>query len=235
MANSPTAVSDPPRNPYVRQSLHIAHLWHRRELGKHVRGIERWVLMLHALLLIAMPSTFVHWLGWLGEHRGHHTYQPFTEAYAVGKPAVLLLILATGWASQSWALFLAILLAVDLNAYLFGVVLFSNFWVRPASYPRSVILLAFDLVEFIAAFAVIYIHAQCLNLPTGAHVTTGLDALYFSTTATTTVGFGDITPAPGLGRAIVTAQMLLALGFLVVVVSHFISTVGRNRPPPEEQ
>lgn len=224
-----------PGNPYVRQAQHIVHLWHRREMGLHIRGIERLVLIAHAALLMVMPSTALRWLGFLGERRGWHTYQPFTEAYAVAKPAVLVFILAGGWAAQSWALFLDVLLTVDLNAYLFGVVLFSNFWIRPASYPRSVILLAFDLVEFIAAFAVMYLHARCLNFASGERVTDWLDALYFSTTTTTTVGLGDIAPATSLGRALVMAQTLLAIGFLVVVVSHFISNAGRNLPPREER
>jgi len=225
---------EPPRNPYARQSQHISRLWQGKEHGVHFSGLERIVLTAHALFLMVMPSTALRWLGWLGELRGLRTYQLFNETYAVAKPLLLLVILAGGYASHTWAFVAAIFLLVDLNTYLFGVVLFSNFWSRSASYPRSIILLGFNLVEFIAAFAVIYLHAKCLVTTGGANVADWTDAFYFSTATTTTVGFGDITPAPGTGRIVATVQMLFSVGFMAVVVSHFISTVGRDHRVHEE-
>jgi voltage-gated potassium channel len=66
------------------------------------------------------------------------------------------------------------------------------------------------------------------------HSLTRTDALYFTVTAFSTVGFGDITAVSQQARLVVTAQMLLDLLVLGLGIRVFLGAVQRARqqPPP---
>jgi hypothetical protein len=56
------------------------------------------------------------------------------------------------------------------------------------------------------------------------------DFLYFSFTALTTTGFGDLTAATDLGRSLVIAEELIGQIYLVTVVAVIVGNLGRPRP-----
>jgi len=53
--------------------------------------------------------------------------------------------------------------------------------------------------------------------------------LYYSFTVLTTTGFGDLTPAGSLGRALAVAEMLLGQLYLVTVLGVMVSNFARRR------
>ncbi len=55
------------------------------------------------------------------------------------------------------------------------------------------------------------------------------DAMYFSSTVFTTVGFGDITAKTEAARLVVTLQMWLDLVFLGLVVRLVVNAVKFNQ------
>jgi hypothetical protein len=55
------------------------------------------------------------------------------------------------------------------------------------------------------------------------------DFLYFSFTTQTTTGFGDLTPATGLGRSLTVTEELLGQIYLVTVVAVIVGNLGRPR------
>lgn len=55
------------------------------------------------------------------------------------------------------------------------------------------------------------------------------EALYFSFTTITSVGFGEITPVSSLARAIVILQQLCGVLFLAIVVARLLSLMQRRR------
>ncbi len=55
------------------------------------------------------------------------------------------------------------------------------------------------------------------------------DFLYFSYVTLTTVGYGDLTAAGGLGRAVAVLEALLGQIYLVTVVALLVSNLGRGR------
>ena len=57
---------------------------------------------------------------------------------------------------------------------------------------------------------------------------TRTEALYFTVTVLSTVGFGDITPKTDVARIIVTIQMVLDLLVLGVVVRLILDTARRR-------
>ena len=52
---------------------------------------------------------------------------------------------------------------------------------------------------------------------------------YFSFTVLTTTGFGDLTPAAGIGRLLAVLEMLLGQLYLVTVISLLVANLGRGR------
>jgi hypothetical protein len=55
------------------------------------------------------------------------------------------------------------------------------------------------------------------------------DELYFSFVTMCTVGYGDLTPAGELTRAVAVGQMLFGQIYLVTVVSLIVANLGRRR------
>jgi voltage-gated potassium channel Kch len=83
----------------------------------------------------------------------------------------------------------------------------------------------------VVAFAVIYVTLA----EQFVGIETRMDALYFSVTTLTTVGYGDISAAGQAARAIVTVQMFFDLIIVTSAISLVIGAVtpGRSSPPDE--
>ena len=54
------------------------------------------------------------------------------------------------------------------------------------------------------------------------------DRTYYSFTVLTTTGFGDITPAVGVGRLLAVLEMLIGQLYLVTVISLLVGNLGRR-------
>lgn len=57
-----------------------------------------------------------------------------------------------------------------------------------------------------------------------------VDYLYFSFITLATVGYGDLTPASGIGRIVAMTEGLLGQLYLVTVVAILVGNLGRARP-----
>ena len=89
-------------------------------------------------------------------------------------------------------------------------------------------------------------NTQPLYVAVGGLLTTGtifyavverwsiLDALYFSVTALTTVGFGDFTPQTALGKAFTIIFVLAGVGLLLAFANAVLSEAMRAGPAKEE-
>lgn len=60
---------------------------------------------------------------------------------------------------------------------------------------------------------------------------TPFESLYFSVITLTTVGYGDFSPATGLGRAFTIGYVLLGLGVIVALVSQIAHHAARTADP----
>jgi Ion channel len=61
------------------------------------------------------------------------------------------------------------------------------------------------------------------------------DYMYFSFITMATVGYGDLTPQGGLGRALAVTEGLLGQIYLVTAVAALVGNLGRTRAPPTEK
>jgi voltage-gated potassium channel len=111
---------------------------------------------------------------------------------------------------------------------------------------RAVEALASTVPLFLLLFASAYFTMAGTNPASfSTHSLTRTDALYFTVTTFSTVGFGDITAVSQSARLVVTAQMLLDLLALGLGIRVFTGAVqlARQQPrpatdpgiPPEQQ
>ncbi|HXP33743.1 MAG TPA: potassium channel family protein, partial [Acidimicrobiales bacterium] len=98
---------------------------------------------------------------------------------------------------------------------------------------RAVEALGIIIAVFLVAFSAIYLS---LSHETPGTFTQTLDharALYLTITVFSTVGFGDITPRTDASRLIVSAQMLLDLAIIGVVV-RLLFNAAKSRVAPAD-
>jgi hypothetical protein len=86
---------------------------------------------------------------------------------------------------------------------------------------------------FLVGFSIVYLTMSHNNVHTFTQRLDHTRALYFTISVFSTVGFGDITPRIDTARLVVSAQMLLDLAIIGVVV-RMIFTVARSRIAPQE-
>jgi len=101
-----------------------------------------------------------------------------------------------------------------------------------ARYPaiRAIEALAATAPLFLLLFAATYFLMAQTDLSNfNVHSLTRTDALYFTVTVFTTVGFGDIVATTQLARLVVTVQMILDLGVLGLGIRVFLGAVQRGR------
>ena len=83
------------------------------------------------------------------------------------------------------------------------------------------------LAMLIVGFAAVY-YAMDRNAGQFSGLETRVDAIYFTVTTLSTVGFGDITATGQGSRVVVTVQIVLNVAFLGVVVRAFAGAVSRR-------
>lgn len=92
---------------------------------------------------------------------------------------------------------------------------------------RALGMVTVFFVVLVVLFSFVYLSLEARWPGQVPGVQTHLDALYFTVTMLTTVGFGDIAPAGQTARAVATAQMVFDLVFLGVAVRAAVQ-VGRT-------
>jgi hypothetical protein len=125
------------------------------------------------------------------------------------------------------------LLLVGLAA--FAAVITWQVWaILGSEYPavRAVEALAVAIPLFLLVFAAAYVKLADANPQAFSEPLGRTDALYFTVTVFSTVGFGDITPRTALARAMTMVQMLgdlVVLGLVLRVMLGAVKTGWQRR------
>ncbi len=96
---------------------------------------------------------------------------------------------------------------------------------------RAFEALGIVIAVFLVAFSSIYLAMSHEAVKTFTRPLDHVQALYFTVTVFSTVGFGDITPRFDTARLVVSAQMLLDLAIIGAVV-RLLFSAARNRVTP---
>jgi voltage-gated potassium channel len=100
-----------------------------------------------------------------------------------------------------------------------------------SSYPalRAVEALAFAIPLFLLLFALVYFKTADLQAQAFSEPLSRTDALYFTITVFSTVGFGDITPVTQPARVVTMVQMLGDLVVVGLVLQVMLGAVKEGR------
>ena len=124
----------------------------------------------------------------------------------------------------------ALLLAAGLVVFV-GLVVFQVRSIIVSPFPglRAIEALATSVPLFLALFASTYFVMARLSPGSFTAPLTRTDALYFTVTVFSTVGFGDITAKTETARLVVTGQMIADLVILGLAIKAIVSAVRRGR------
>jgi voltage-gated potassium channel len=126
------------------------------------------------------------------------------------------------------------ILAVGLLGFV-GLVVFQVRAIIRAAYPvlRAVGALATSVPLFLLLFAGTYFVMGTISAGTFSQPMTRTDALYFTVTVFSTVGFGDITAVTEAARVLVIGQMIADIVIVGLGVRIIIDAVkrGQQRQP----
>jgi Ion channel len=112
-----------------------------------------------------------------------------------------------------------------------GLVAFQVRWIFVSQFPalRGVQALATSIPLFLLLFASTYVVMATISAGNFSEPLTRTDALYFTVTMFSTVGFGDITAKTETARLVVTGQMIADLVVIGLAVKVIVGAVKRGR------
>ncbi len=144
--------------------------------------------------------------------------------------AVLVVLYYVLPLDRPWDSATAVRLVIGLVVFA-GVMVWGVRIVAGSRYPgvRAAEALALVLPFFLLLFASTYFVLERNSAANFTQPLTRTDALYFTVTVFTTVGFGDITAKSETARVVVIVQMLAGLAFLGAGVRVLLGAVQRGR------
>ena len=153
---------------------------------------------------------------------------------ALGNTAVLIAIYYLLPLDHTSTGIAATILIIALVAFI-ALVIFQTRWIIRARFPRlrAVESLATSLPLLLLLFSGAYVVMATVSASNFGEKLTHTDALYFTATVFTTVGFGDITAKSEGARLLVTGQMVTDLIILGIGAKIILGAVtrGRRRQP----
>ncbi len=149
---------------------------------------------------------------------------------AVGSTAALVAIYYLLPLDRSSTWVAVTILAIGL-VVLIGLVAFQVRWIVTSPFPglRGVEALATSIPLFLLLFASTYVVMTAISASNFSEPLTRTDALYFTVTVFSTVGFGDITAKTEAARLVVTGQMIADLVTIGLAVKVIVGAVKRGR------
>jgi hypothetical protein len=149
---------------------------------------------------------------------------------AAGSTAALVAIYYLLPLDRTSTWFAVAILVIGL-AVLIALVAFQVRWIVTSPFPglRGVQALATSIPLFLLLFASTYVVMATISASNFSEPLTRTDALYFTVTVFSTVGFGDITAKTEAARLVVTGQMIVDLVAIALVVKVIVGAVKRGR------
>lgn len=205
---------------------------------KEVEGqkIKRLTLLAKVGMTLLLLRTYIDWgYGLRKIIVREERESAFIEWYVLGRLIVLLIFLIASWSSP-WAKSIGWLVGWEILGLILiplRIVLvdrrLSSDW-KPKSYERSFVLVLVNYFELVVSFAYFYRHFRLVGYSCAFPITTIGESLYFSVVTITTLGYGDIEPITTSGRVLASAEPILGIILLVLVLGIFLVELGRQKP-----
>ncbi len=212
-------LTKPKVNPIQKRILNIKSIWNNDHQDDN--GIEKIVRLVLSFSQLLFPGVY---LKYLAARKGVEYLDLTLDFYVLLKVSFPIIILINHWQHQGLVIGIMIYVLLETIFYIPTLIFASDLLSRPRSYKRSMLLLFFNYLEIVFAYAVLYSNGNYLNKP----FQHWFDAVYFSIITSSSIGYGDYYPVTVLGKVLVSTQALLFL-FFVVLFLNFFSTKIKSK------
>lgn len=214
-----TMPEKPPLNPIQKRILNIKSIWNNDHQDDN--GLEKIVRLLLSFSVLLFPGIYIKYLS---SQKGNEYQDLAMDFYVLSKVLFPILILCNHLNQTPWLIWILVYLLLETIFYIPTLIFASDLFSRPRSYKRSMLLLFFNYLEIVFAYAVLYANGNYLNKP----FLHWFDAVYFSIITSSSIGYGDYFPISTMGKFLVSTQALLFL-FFVVLFLNFFSTKIKSK------
>jgi hypothetical protein len=206
----------PKFNPIQKRIQNINAIWNNDHQDDN--GIEKIVRLFLSSSQLFFPGIYIKYLV---SKKGAEYEDLAVDFYVLLKVALPLTILMNEWQTNPLLLGIMVYVMLETVLYIPTLIFASDLFSKPRSYKRSMLLLFFNYLEMVFAFAVLYTCDNYLNRPFHHW----FDAIYFSTVTSSTIGFGDYYPVKTFGKFLVSMQSLLVLLYVVLFLNFFSTKI----------
>lgn len=206
----------PKFNPIQKRIQNINAIWNNDHQDDN--GIEKIVRLFLSSSQLFFPGIYIKYLV---SKKGTEYEDLAVDFYVLLKVAFPLTILINQWQTNPILLGIMVYVMLETVLYIPTLIFASDLFSKPRSYKRSMLLLFFNYLEMVFAFAVLYTCDNYLNRPFHHW----FDAVYFSTITSSTIGFGDYYPVKTVGKFLVSMQSMLVLLYVVLFLNFFSTKI----------
>ena len=202
------------QNPIQKSIFNIKAIWNNDHQDDN--GIEKLIRLLLSSSQLLFPGIYIKFLA---NKKGPQYVDLSLDFYVLLKVMFPILILVNHWQVNNFVIYAMVYVLLETVLYIPTLIFASDTFSKPRSYRRSMLLLFFNYLEIVFAYAVLYTCGNNLNEP----FQHWFDAVYFSIITSSSIGYGDYFPITTYGKFLVSTQALLFL-FFVVLFLNFFST-----------
>jgi hypothetical protein len=202
------------QNPIQKSIYNIKAIWNNDHQDDN--GIEKIIRLLLSSSQLLFPGVYIKYLA---NRKGPQYLDLSLDFYVLLKVMFPILILINHWQVYNFVIYGMVYVLLETILYIPTLIFASDTFSKPRSYRRSMLLLFFNYLEIVFAYAVLYTCGNHLNRP----FQHWFDAVYFSIITSSSIGYGDYFPITTYGKFLVSTQALLFL-FFVVLFLNFFST-----------
>ena len=202
------------QNPIQKSIYNIKAIWNNDHQDDN--GIEKIIRLLLSSSQLLFPGIYIKFLA---NKKGPQYVDLSLDFYVLLKVLFPILILINHWQVYNFVIYGMVYVLLETILYIPTLIFASDTFSKPRSYRRSMLLLFFNYLEIVFAYAVLYTCGNHLNEP----FQHWFDAVYFSIITSSSIGYGDYFPITTYGKFLVSSQALLFL-FFVVLFLNFFST-----------
>lgn len=220
---------------WKKQKDQLNSIWEGKDYPDF--GIERIVRLICILSNYVFPTLYVRWLA--GKYGGWIGRKIAMDILTLLNFILPIIALKYDWQNSLSAVLICAYFSLGTISYIINLIILESEYTQPGSYLRSIICFAFNFVQIIACFALLYRFL-------GAEAFTGIEdssfdalhAFYYSFIVSATIGFGDITPTTSWTIMLTICQASISLLFLYVIITKFMAHLGErtyaNTPAPKK-
>jgi hypothetical protein len=203
-------------NPIQRRMLNIRAIWDNDHQDDN--GIEKIVRLFLSISQLLFPGVYIKYLA----DKISFEYQDLAmDLYVLAKVTFPFLLVYYTAQDNIWLIYIMVYVLLETILYIPTLIFASDMLTRPRSYKRSMLLLFFNYLEIVFAFAVLYSFGDNMNMP----FQHWFDPIYFSVVTANSIGFGDFVPVTPFAKSLVAIQAMFFLSFIVLFLNFFSAKI----------